>query len=98
MPASLAALNKVSDVKADEVDAHAEQLAKLTAEQERLARFGAFTIDDAWEVGTTIRDTFLESYADGGRAGIVINIETFAGFRLFSAAVGNSAAIGPENW
>lgn len=98
MPSKLAALPKVTDYKANEVDQNAQALADLTAEQEALIQFPSFTPEDAWTIGSTIRETFLESYSGNGTLGVVIHIETFTGHRLFSNAVGNPATVGPENW
>lgn len=98
MPHALANTGRVSDVANNEIDKKAADLLKIIVEQERLAKFAAFSADDAWAIGTTIRDTFKESYADNGAAGIVIHIETFTGHRLFSSAIGNPDAIGAENW
>jgi uncharacterized protein (UPF0303 family) len=53
----------------------------LIIDQENLSRFTTFNWDTAWQLGTTIRDLFLERYAEkvGNGSGIVIMIEVWGG-------------------
>jgi uncharacterized protein (UPF0303 family) len=70
-------------------------IAELAAAQEAAARFEAFSDAVAWEVGTTIRETFVATHP---AASCVIHIELFNGAVLFSTAIGTAPAVGPDNW
>ena len=89
----LLSVPSISNLKVDDYE---PLLASIT-EHERLARFTGFTADNAFELGSTIRSLFLERYAGKGK-GIVIKIELFSGYTLFSAVVGGSPPVSKGNW
>lgn len=91
---------------AQDMQALVEQINKDEVE----LRLPSFTPDDAFEIGSAIRNLFQdvsrrppEAQNDVYRGlsevdGIVIHIETFTGHRLFSCTAGSPEAVKPDNW
>lgn len=87
---------KVTDFSVNEND----KLVPLIIEQEQSTIFTSFSASKAWQVGNALRDAFIKRFPkyETERKGLIINIELFSGHRLFSAAIGESPAVGADNW
>ncbi|KAG9051082.1 hypothetical protein FS837_012590 [Tulasnella sp. UAMH 9824] len=77
-----------------------QSLVDTIAEQEESLRFPYFSADVAWEIGSAVRERFMNARSQGRfqKQGCVIHISTCTGQTLFSAAAGEESAIGPVNW
>jgi uncharacterized protein (UPF0303 family) len=75
------------------------EMIKTISTQESAIRFTQFDSSVAFELGSKIRQLFLEGYPDAESKGLglVIRIELFSGLRLFEAVVGNGPITAPAN-
>jgi uncharacterized protein (UPF0303 family) len=75
------------------------EMIKTISTQESAIRFTQFDSSVAFELGSKIRQLFLEGYpdAESNGLGLVIRIELFSGLRLFEAVVGNGPITAPAN-
>ncbi|PWN49497.1 hypothetical protein IE53DRAFT_388273 [Violaceomyces palustris] len=74
-----------------------EEYVDLITRQESELILPRFDDRLAFELGCQIRQDFLSQF-DPSSSGIVISIDLFNGHRLFSASVGDSRSVGPDNW
>jgi uncharacterized protein (UPF0303 family) len=89
-------LSRVQNIsKLDDKDY--DTLLPILEEHEALARFTRFTADDAFELGSTIRSTFMERYK-GIPTGIVVKIQLWNEHVLFTAIAGDAPQPSAGNW
>lgn len=77
----------------------APQLVDMALPDQRLV-LKQFTHETAFELGSALRQQFLETYPEGGKPGgpaVLISLRLMNGFVAFQSAVGDATTVNTNN-